>query len=92
MAVVKSQPRISQHSLSAEIERLTAYVRRMESRYEVDSATARAAVARGRMKETAEVSRWLESHNVLMSLKGEPEPVEAVRTRRQPYAGTPADS
>lgn len=72
MTVVKSRPRVVSLSVDQEIERLETYVRRMEARYECDSAKAAQAVAKGRMKETAEVARWLGSYNVLTSLKGGP--------------------
>lgn len=72
MAVVSSKPRIVKQSVTDEIERLETYVCRMEKRYERPSRQIREDVAKGRIKETAEVTRWLASYNALTSLKGEP--------------------
>ena len=57
MTIVKSEPRVVRHSVGEEIERLQTYVGRMERRYECSSANAVKAVAKGKMRETAEVSR-----------------------------------
>lgn len=70
----KSGLRIVQSTVDQEVERLETYVGRMERRYECPSSVALDAVASGRMKETAEVSRWLASYNVLMRLTGEAVP------------------
>ena len=53
------------------IRRLESYVQSMEIRYECPSTFAEEAVRRGRMTETAEVSRWLTSYRTLLRLRNE---------------------
>ena len=55
--------------ISAAIERLGTYVRRLEARYECSSEEMTALVRSGRMKSTAEISNWLQQYRVLEQLR-----------------------
>ncbi len=49
---------------------LRSKIRRYESRYEVSSEEMRWAVRRGFLPETREISKWLQYHQILLTLGG----------------------
>jgi hypothetical protein len=51
------------------IERLEAFVSRMERRYECTSPAMEAEVQAGHARETAEVGRWLGEYRALVELQ-----------------------
>lgn len=69
MTSVAGRPRIVREPVEATIRRLETYVGRMEHRYECKSAKLAAAVKTGRVRETAEVSRWLANYETLEMLR-----------------------
>ena len=69
MAAVQTKPRIVQEPIEETIDRLDAFVARMERRYECNSDCMREAVAHGKSKETAEVARWLIASRTLQRLR-----------------------
>jgi hypothetical protein len=52
------------------IGRLRTYVQRHERRYECQSEKMIKAVSKGRVKETAEIGKWLTKYRVLKALEG----------------------
>ncbi len=72
----------TQVSVDAEIRRLTAFVRRMERRYERPSGEMREAIRDGEARETRDVARWL----------GACERLRELRERAGPGAAIPDDS
>lgn len=72
----------TQVSVDAEIRRLTAFVRRMERRYERPSGEMLEAVQDGEARETRDVARWLDACERLREL----------RERTGPGAAAPEDS
>jgi hypothetical protein len=61
--------RVRHVAVEDEIKRLERYVQRMERRYECPSDVAMQAVKWGRMKETADVCRWLIDYQALVRLR-----------------------
>ena len=61
--------RVRREPVEQTIQRLETYVRRMEHRYEVTSEDVLQDVREGRMKETAEIARWLIGYRMLVSLR-----------------------
>ena len=55
--------------VTATIERLGAYVRRLEARYECSSEEMATLVRSGYMKSTAEIANWLQQYRVLAELR-----------------------
>jgi len=62
-APVRSEP------MEQTIHRLETFVSRMERRYECASDVMYAEIKAGRIRETAEVSRWLGEYRVLGELR-----------------------
>ena len=61
--------RIRRESAQATLKRLRTYVCRLERRYESPSEAMVEAVRSGSVHETAEISRWLSSYQVLRGLE-----------------------
>lgn len=69
MATIELKARVVQEPAAETRRRLETFVARMERRYECPTSVMIEAVAAGRMKETAEVSRWLISFRTLRHLQ-----------------------
>lgn len=68
---------------SALVRQMRRQIRRYELRYEVPSATMRARVAAGELRETAEIGRWLQLVTVLQRFQSdEPQGFSTIRTKR----------
>lgn len=76
--MINKSVQIRRESVDETINRLETYIRRFERRYECSSETMARAVARGKMRETAEIARWLNAFDALNNLK----------SRRQSGGGT----
>ena len=61
--------KMRRESMDKTIGRLQTYVKRFERRYECRSETMVKAVAHKKVRETAEISRWLNAYESLRSLK-----------------------
>ena len=68
---VRSPHSIPVHTedITATIERLGTYVRRLEARYECSSEEMATLVRSGYTKGTAEISLWLQQYRVLEQLR-----------------------
>ena len=68
--MVVEKTKVRRESVDETVDRLQTYIRRFERRYECRSGAMVQAVKRGRVRETAEISRWLSKYEVLTNLKG----------------------
>ena len=64
-----TEPRTVRVPLSQAIRRLEVFVCRMERRYECPSSDADETVRSGKLRETAEVAKWLISYRTLQRLR-----------------------
>lgn len=70
MIVVKGE-RPRRESVDETVGRLQTYIHRLERRYECSSKVMADAVKCDLVKETADISRWLSTYRVLLSLEDE---------------------
>lgn len=69
MTSVSYEPKTVRAPISGVISRLEVFVSRMERRYECESEVMAADVKAERMRETAEVSKWLGEYAALTRLR-----------------------
>ena len=69
MTSISYEPKTVRAPISAVIARLEVFVSRMERRYECDSEIMAADVEAGRVRETAEVAKWLGEYQALIRLR-----------------------
>ena len=67
--ITDGKVRVRRESMDKTIGRLHTYIQRFERRYECRSETMVKAVARKKVRETAEISRWLNAYESLRNLK-----------------------
>ncbi len=66
--------KVRRESVDKTIGRLQTYIGRFERRYECRSATMVSDVARKKVRQTAEISRWLNAYESLGGLKSRRQP------------------
>jgi len=79
--VIARQAMPRRESVDDTLNRLRRYIQRYERRYEVPSEVMSEAVTRSLVKETAEISRWLNSYAILKKLEERPGRTTGIRTK-----------